>query len=31
MSRVLIDICVSLDGIIRADGATPDAPSASSS
>jgi dihydrofolate reductase len=26
MSRVLIDICVSLDGIIRADGATPDAP-----
>ena len=26
MSRVLIDICVSLDGIIRADGATRDAP-----
>jgi dihydrofolate reductase len=26
MSKVIIDICVSLDGIIRADGATPDAP-----
>jgi dihydrofolate reductase len=26
MGKVLIDICVSLDGIIRASGATPDAP-----
>jgi dihydrofolate reductase len=26
MGKVLIDICVSLDGIIRAAGATPDAP-----